>query len=212
MSFRSSFGALEDAGSSWQSSINIKTPNPSLEPPASFKAPNKDLDDMYVFCTFKIKIESHNSDHDCIQVQWSYLNEDQDAKPQSGTSNNLQIPISGLKEHGCSLHPQNQVREPNLDPWNIKDQWPYPNQDQHAKCQSGSSGALQSPKWGLKWHVCFLHLQNQDREPKFDHGYVKDKWPYKNQDQDAKLQSAASSVFNYRKTKLKFVKLSLSKW
>ena len=37
--------------------IKIKMPNPSQEPPASSKAPNEDLKDMDVLCTFKIKIE-----------------------------------------------------------------------------------------------------------------------------------------------------------
>ena len=37
-------------------------PDPSPEPPASSKAPNEDLKDMYVLCAFKIKIESGNSD------------------------------------------------------------------------------------------------------------------------------------------------------
>ena len=37
--------------------IKIKMPNPSQEPPVSSKAPNQDLKDMYVLCTFKIKIE-----------------------------------------------------------------------------------------------------------------------------------------------------------
>ena len=35
----------------------IKMPNPSQEPPASSKAPNEDLKDIDVLCTFKIKIE-----------------------------------------------------------------------------------------------------------------------------------------------------------
>ena len=35
-------------------------PNPSQEPPASSKAPDQDLKDMDVLCTFKIKIESQN--------------------------------------------------------------------------------------------------------------------------------------------------------
>ena len=34
--------------------------NPSQEPPAPIKAPNMDLKDMDVLCTFKIKIESQN--------------------------------------------------------------------------------------------------------------------------------------------------------
>merc|ERR1712081_73018 len=37
--------------------IKIKMPNPRQEPPSSSKAPNEDLKDMDVLCTFKIKIE-----------------------------------------------------------------------------------------------------------------------------------------------------------
>ena len=47
----------------------IKMPNPSQEPPASSRAPNKDLEDMDVLCTFKLKIESQKSDHGCIKDQ-----------------------------------------------------------------------------------------------------------------------------------------------
>ena len=43
--------------------IKIKIPNPSQEPPVSLKDPSDDLKDMDVLCTFKIRIESHNSDH-----------------------------------------------------------------------------------------------------------------------------------------------------
>merc|ERR1711954_441966 len=49
----------------------------------------------------------------------------------------------------------------------IKDQGPYPNQYKDAKPQSGTSSILQNPKSGLYGHGCSLHLQNQDREPKF---------------------------------------------
>ena len=38
--------------------IKIQFPNPSQEPPASFKAQNHDLEDLDVHHTFKIKIES----------------------------------------------------------------------------------------------------------------------------------------------------------
>ena len=41
--------------------IKIKMPNPSQEPPESFKAPNEDLKDIDVFFKFKIKTESQNS-------------------------------------------------------------------------------------------------------------------------------------------------------
>ena len=49
--------------------VKIKMLNPSQEPPASSKAPNEDLKDMDVLCTFKIKIESQNFDHGCIKDQ-----------------------------------------------------------------------------------------------------------------------------------------------
>ena len=35
----------------------IKMPNPSQEPPGSFKAPNEDFKDMDVLCAFKFLIE-----------------------------------------------------------------------------------------------------------------------------------------------------------
>ena len=94
--------------------INIKILNPSQEPPASSKAPNKDLKDMDVLYTFKIKVESQNWDLGYIKDQWPYPYQYQDAKPQSGTSSVLQSPKWGLKRHGCSLHLQNQDREPKF--------------------------------------------------------------------------------------------------
>ena len=92
--------------------IKIKMPNPSQEPPASSKAQNNDLKDMDVLCTFKIQIESQNSEYGCTKDLSPYPNQDQDAKPQSETSSIHQSPESGLKGHGCSLHLQNQEREP----------------------------------------------------------------------------------------------------
>ena len=41
-----------------QIQIKINIPNPNQEPPVSSKAPNQDLKDMDVLCTFKIKIGS----------------------------------------------------------------------------------------------------------------------------------------------------------
>ena len=100
---------------SYHIQIKINIPNPSQDPPAPSKAPNQDLKDMDVLCTFKIKIESQNLDHGCVKDQWPYSNQDQDAKPQSGTSIVLQSPESGLKGHGYSLHLQNQDREPKSE-------------------------------------------------------------------------------------------------
>ena len=49
--------------------IKIKIPNPSQEPPGSFKGPNQDLQDNDVLCTFKIKVESQNIEHGFIKDQ-----------------------------------------------------------------------------------------------------------------------------------------------
>ena len=86
--------------------------NLSNEPPASSKAPNQALKDMDVLCTFKIKIKSKNSDHEYIKDQWPYPNQDHDKRPQSEASNILQGLKLWVREHGCSLNPQNQNREP----------------------------------------------------------------------------------------------------
>ena len=91
--------------------INIKMLNPSQEPSASSKAPNQDLKDTDVLCTFKIKIESQKSDHGFIKDLWPYLNQDQEAKHKSGTSRIPQSPKWGLKGRECSLHLQNEDRE-----------------------------------------------------------------------------------------------------
>jgi len=47
--------------------ININTPNPSQQPPAASKAPDQDVKDMDVLCTYKIKVVSQNLDHRCIK-------------------------------------------------------------------------------------------------------------------------------------------------
>ena len=66
--------------------INIRMQNPIQEPPASSKAPYEDLKNMDDLCSSKINIESQSSEHRCIKDRGQYPNEDQDAKPQSGTS------------------------------------------------------------------------------------------------------------------------------
>ena len=50
-------------------SNSIRMPNPSQEPTASSKATDQDLKDMDVLCTFKVKIESPNSDHGYMEDQ-----------------------------------------------------------------------------------------------------------------------------------------------
>ena len=65
--------------------VNIRMQNPSQEPAASSKAPNEDLKDMDVLCTFKSKIVSQNLEHGCIKDQKLYPNQDRGPKPQSDT-------------------------------------------------------------------------------------------------------------------------------
>ena len=90
--------------------IKIKMPNTSQEHPAPTNAQNPDLKDMDFLCTLKFKIESWYLEYGCIKEQWQYSNQDQDDKPQSGTSSVLWNPKSGLKGHICSLHLQNEDR------------------------------------------------------------------------------------------------------
>ena len=96
--------------------IKVKMPNLSQEYPASSKAPNQNLKDMDVLCTFKIKIEPKFS-------IWVYQRPLTRSKSIAGCQTpvrNLQrppSPKSGLKGHGCSLHLQNQDREPKFGIW-----------------------------------------------------------------------------------------------
>ena len=107
-------GCIKDQ---WPYQNKIKMPSPSQEPPASSKAPNEDLKDMDVLCTFIINIESQNSDHGYIKDKWPYPNQDQDAKPKSGTSSPHQSPKSGLRGNVFSLHLQNDDREHKFGIW-----------------------------------------------------------------------------------------------
>ena len=115
--------------------IKIKMPNPSQEPPASSKAPNEDLKDMDVLCTFKIKIESHNSEYGSIKDEWPYPNEDQDAKPHSGTLASSKAPNLYLKdmEDPCTF--KINIESKNSEYKGIKDPWPLLNQDPDANPQ-----------------------------------------------------------------------------
>ena len=76
-------------------------------------------------------------------------------------------PNQDLKDMNVLCTIKIKIESQNLDHGSIKYQWPYPNQGKDAKPQSGTSMILQGPIWELKGHGCFLHLQNQDREPNF---------------------------------------------
>ena len=85
-------------------------PNPSEEHPVSSKAPNQDLKDMDVLCTFKIKTEGQNSDDGCLKDQWQYPNQDQHAKHQSVTSSILQISRWGIPVRNLQCPQKPQIR------------------------------------------------------------------------------------------------------
>ena len=108
-------------------------PNPSQELPASSKTPNDDLKDMDVLCTFKVKIESQNLDHECIKDQWPYSNQDQNAKPQSGTFSILESPNEDFKDIDILYIFKISIDSQNLDYKCMKNQLPFPNQDEDAK-------------------------------------------------------------------------------
>ena len=142
--------------------IKTKIQNPSQEPPASSKAPNVDLKDMDVLCTFKIKIESKNLKCGWTKDQWQICKTLVREPPASSKA-----PNQDLKDMDVLCTFKIKIEIQNLENGCIKNQWSYPNQDQDAKPKSGTSSVPQSPKSGLKGHWCSLHLQTQDRDPKF---------------------------------------------
>ena len=181
-------------------------PNPSQEPPASSKAPNKDLKDLDVLCTFRSKIECKILDHGYIKDQWPYPNQDQDAKPQSGASNLLQSPKWGLKGHGCSLHLVKKDRKPKFqscvyqkpltkiciisvskipDHTQIKINMPDPSQEPPASSKA--------PSQDLKDMDALCTFETMIECENLNHWFTKDQWPYPNPDQEAKPQWRTAS-------------------
>ena len=161
----------------------MQMPTPNQEPSVSSKAPNQDLMHMDDLCTLKIKTECQNLEYESPKDQWLYPNTDEDAKPQSGNSSFLHSPKLGHKGMDVLWTLKIKTGSQNLGHGCTKDHWPYQNQYPHDKPHSGTSSVLQSPKSGLKGHWCSLHLQNQDREPKFG------KWVYQRSVTISKLKS-----------------------
>ena len=77
--------------------IKIRMPNPSQESPASSMAPNHDLNNMYILCTFIIQIESKNSDHGYIKDQRPYPNKFKMPNPTQETPASSKAPNDDLK-------------------------------------------------------------------------------------------------------------------
>ena len=97
-------------------------PKPSQEPPASSKAPNEDLKDMDVLCTFKIKIESQKSangyikDHCPYKIKMKMSNPSQEPAPSSKAQN------EGLKDMDILFTFKIKSQSQNLDHGCTKDQ------------------------------------------------------------------------------------------
>ena len=124
--------------------IKTQIPNPSLQPPALSKVPNQDLNDMNVTCTFKIKTERQNLEYGCIKDKVITSKSISDSKPQTGTSSILQSPKGGLKGHVCSLHLQNQDREPKFGSWVY--QRPVTISKSRSRCQTPDRNLQHPPK------------------------------------------------------------------
>ena len=85
----------------------------SQEPPVSSKAQIQKLKDMDLLCNYKIKIESQHSkpgiSKTSVHIQFKIKTKPSQEPPASSNA-----PTSGLRGYGCSLHLQNQDREPKL--------------------------------------------------------------------------------------------------
>ena len=170
-------------------------PTPSKESKASSEAPNMDIKDLDILCTFQIKIESTSSKHWCIKDQWPHPNHDQDAKSQPGASSNLQIPKSRLKGHRCSLHLQNeaQAKIQNIGVSKTSD---------HVLLKIKMSNLSQEPPASTKPPnenlkdmdgLCTSKIELKSKN--LGHWCIKDQWPYPHQDQDPKPQSRTLMFF-----------------
>ena len=96
--------------------------NPSQEPPASSKAPNEDLKDIDVLCTFKIYIESQNRNMgvsktiDHFQIKMKRPNPSQESPATS------EFPSQDLKDIDVLCTFKIKIESQNLDHGCIKDQ------------------------------------------------------------------------------------------
>ena len=149
-----------------------------------------------------MKIGSQNLEHKWtkdsfhIQIKIKIPNPSQEPPASSKVLNEDLKDINVLCTFNIKIESQNSNHG------YIKDQWPYTNHEPDAKPKSGTSRILQSPKWGLQGHGYSLRFQNQVREPKLDHGCIKDHWPYLYQDQDVKPQSGTSCILQILKSGL----------
>ena len=143
-------------------------------------------------------------EHGCIKDQWPeaeyihgvrgillspYSNLYQAAKPSQEPPMSSKAPNWDLQDINVLGTFEIKIESKNLEHGCMKDQCPYPNQNQHATPPSGNSSLLQSPISGLKRHGCTLHLQNQDIEQKFR------SWVYQRSVTISKARSRYQTLF-----------------
>ena len=82
--------------------------------------------------------------------QGPYLNQDEVTNPSQEPPALFKAPNGDFKDIDVLSTFKFKVESKNLDQGCIKDQLPYPNQDQDAKTQSGTSSILQTSNEDLK--------------------------------------------------------------
>ena len=94
----------------------IKMLNPGQEPQASSKAPNQDLKEMNIHCTFKIKIQNKDVSmtNDNIQIK---------IKMKTPVRNHQHPPIPNqdLKDMDVLCTFKIKIKSQNLEYWRMKD-------------------------------------------------------------------------------------------
>ena len=101
--------------------IKVKMLKPGQEPQGPAKAPNQDLKDMVILCTFKIKIEIQNLDHVCIKDQWPYPNQDKILRLSQEPPASSKAPIQDLKDMDVLCTFKIKLESQNSEHGHIKD-------------------------------------------------------------------------------------------
>ena len=168
----SDYGCIKDQWTYPNQDQDVKVRNLN----AFSKSPNKDIKELDVLCTFKIKIESQNSDHGSVKDQWLYPNQYQDAKPLPETSSIIQGPKSRLKGRGYFFAPSKLRCRAKIFSRGL------PKTSEHIQIN------IKMPNPSQK-HPASAKAWNQDLKNMVVLCTFKDQWTYPNQDQDAKPQS-----------------------
>ena len=129
---------------------------------------------------------SKTNDH--IQINIKMPNPSQEPSASSKPSNEY------LKYMDIFCTFKIKIESQYLDHGYIKDQWPYPNQDQDAKPSQEPPASSKARFQDLKnmGVLCIFNIKIESQN--FDNEYINDQWLYLIQDQDAKPVSGTTSV------------------